>query len=89
VFNREFFSGPSWLERIREFGAEHDGPIRVDIVTANGSRYDTGRFTLSDVGMTLFPRVGEDTIVFLPYDQIAQIEIAVMRDRREPGFSSD
>ena len=89
VFNQEFFSGPSWLERVRDFGAEHDGPIRVVIATVNGSRYDIRRLTYSDDGLTLFQRGGEETIVFLPYDQIGQIEVAVMRDRREVSFSLD
>jgi hypothetical protein len=94
VFDQEFFSGPSWDEKIREFSADNeDSPLRVVICTTNGSRYDVVSFTLSELGMNLLPRVeeisGEMMMVLLPFDQIAQIEVSSIRDRREAGFSAE
>jgi hypothetical protein len=89
VFDLEFFSGPNWHEKISSFSADQNElPLRVVICTSNGSRYDVQKFTLSDLGLHLFPRSG-DTMVFLPFQQIAQVEVSSILDRREAGFSAE
>ena len=94
MFDREFFSSPDWQEKVREFSADHDdSPLRVVICTRNGSRYDAERFRLADLGLDVFPRAaemtGERMMVFLPFRQIAQIEVSSIKDRREIGFSGE
>ena len=93
MFDREFFSSPDWHEKIRKFSADRDdSPLRVVICTLNGSRYDVEKFTFSDLGMNLFPRserLGEEMTVFLPFQQIAQVEVSSIKDRREVGFSAE
>lgn len=89
LFDREFFSGPDWNEKLRRFSDEHLGlPLRVVIHTMNGAQYDVLGLTFSDAGLNLSLR-NQETIVFLPFPHVAQIEISALRDRRELSFTAE
>jgi hypothetical protein len=91
VFDADFFNEGTFLEAVREFSRDHgdtgirgEATLRVEIVTLTGDRLDTLELTGAEAGATLSTR--GDRLVFVPYGQIAYIEVSVLQDHRIPGF---
>jgi hypothetical protein len=79
-----FFSGP-FPERVRAFTREHDDAhVRLELVTLGGERLDALQLSAVETGTTLSTR--DQRLVFLPYEQIAYVEVAILQDHRVPGF---
>ena len=83
MFDEEFFVG-EFADRARAFLGEHGG-LGVEFVTVTGERLDvlTVESTEGD-GMTLVTR--SERLVFLPYAQLAYVEMAGQRDHRIASF---
>jgi len=83
VFDEKFFAG-EFADRASEFLDEHGG-LGVEFVTVTGERLDilAVESTEGD-GMTLVTR--SERLVFLPYAQLAYIEMAGQRDHRIASF---
>jgi hypothetical protein len=85
VFDADFFLGKDFHGRVQEFLREHpDGSLRVEVVTATGERIDTLRLQAVESGARLHTR--DERLVFLPYVQIAYIDVSSLQDFRIPGF---
>jgi len=85
VFDQAFFLG-EFAEKTREFLQAH-GEVNstVEFATRGGVSLDV--VELRDIGrsgMTLVTR--SERLVFLPYAQLAYVEITVQRDHRIAGF---
>jgi hypothetical protein len=84
MFDMEFFGG-AFAERVREFSHDHDDAhLRFELVTLSGERLDALELKAVDTGASLATR--DNRLVFLPYGQIAYVELAALVDRRVPGF---
>lgn len=90
VFDADFFS-TAFPETVQEFSREHGDPgyhgdatLRLEIVTLTGDRLDTSRLMAVETGVRLSTR--DDRLVFVPYGQIAYIDVSVLQDHRIPGF---
>ncbi len=84
MLDREFFMREFAL-RVQRFSEERESlPVRVVLSTASGRDFDVQRMTTSNAGISLYTR--EDKLVFMPYNVIEHIEIAVAQDRRVHGF---
>ena len=79
------YFGEAFAERIREFSLDHDNAhLRLDVVTLNGERLDALELHADEKGTSISTR--DDRLIFLPYSLIAYVDIAILRDRRVPGF---
>lgn len=84
VFDEAFF-GSAFGERVREFSLEHGSlGLRVEVVTRGGERLDTLELTALETGTRLVTR--DERLVFLPYAQIAHVDVSPLRDHRVAGF---
>jgi hypothetical protein len=84
VFDEVFF-GSEFPERVQEFSREHGGlGVRVDVVTLSGERLDALEIVAVEAGARLVTR--EERLVFLPYAQIAHVDVSLLRDHRMAGF---
>ena len=84
MFDVAFFGG-SFAERVREFSRDHDdAEVRLEIVTLNGERLDAVELRAIDTGTSLSTR--DERLVFLPYSQIAYVDVGILEDRRVAGF---
>lgn len=90
MFDADFFSR-GFLETLQEFSRDHGDPdyhgdatLRVEIVTLTGDRLDTSQLMAVETGARLSTR--DDRLVFVPYEQIAYIDVSVLQDHRIPGF---
>ena len=91
MFDADFFSGRGFRETVQEFSRDHgepdyhgDATLRVEIVTLTGDRLDTVQLEVAEAGARLSTR--DDRLVFIPYEQIAYIDVSVLQDHRIPGF---
>ena len=84
VFDVAYFSG-AFAERVREFSQNHDDAhLRLHVVILSGERLDALELRASKTGASLSTR--DDRLLFLPYEQIAYVDVAILTDRRVPGF---
>ena len=84
MFDQAFFEG-DFAERALEFVREHDGlGIAVELVTAGGERLDVLEILATDEGVRLVTR--DERLVFLPYAQIAHVDVSGLRDHRMASF---
>jgi hypothetical protein len=90
MFDADFFSG-GFLAALQEFsrdrgeaGYHGDAALRVEIVTLTGDRLDTLQLTTVDTGARLSTR--DERLAFVPYGQIAYIDVSVLQDHRIAGF---
>ncbi len=84
VFDRTFFGG-AFAEAVREFSRDHENAeVRLEVVTLTGERLDAMRLSAVEIGTTLFTR--DERMVFLPYSQIAYVDVAILKDHRVSGF---
>jgi hypothetical protein len=84
VFDVAFFGG-AFAERVREFSHEHDDAhVRLEVLTVTGERLDALRLSAVETGATLSTR--DERLIFLPYSQIAYVEVAILKDHRVAGF---
>lgn len=91
MFDADFFFSRGFLETVQEFGRDHgdsgyegDAVLRVEIVTLTGDRLDILQLTAVESGARLSTR--DERLVFVPYEQIAYIDVSVLQDHRIPGF---
>jgi hypothetical protein len=85
VFDEAFFDGPGFAGRVREFTTEQGTlGFRVEVVTLSGERLDTLNIEADETGVRLATR--DDRLVFLPYAQIAHVDVSPLRDHRTVGF---
>jgi hypothetical protein len=91
VFDADFFNRGTFLEALQEFSRGHGDPgnrgeatLRVEIVTLTGDRLDTLQLSGVETGARLSTR--DDRLVFVPYGQIAYVDVSVLQDHRIPGF---
>ena len=84
MFDKAFFE-EEFAKRVTEFSREREGAnVKVEVVALTGERFDTLRLRAVITGARLLTR--DDRLVFLPYPNIATIEISVFQDHRIPGF---
>ena len=84
MFDAAYFSG-AFADRVREFSQNHDGAhLRLHVVILSGERLDALELRASKTGASLSTR--DDRLLFLPYEQIAYVDVAILTDRRVPGF---
>lgn len=84
MFDLAYFSG-AFADRVREFGQNHDDAhLRLSVVILSGERLDALELKASKTGASLSTR--DDRLLFLPYEQIAYIDVAILTDRRVAGF---
>ena len=84
MFDQAFF-GEEFEKRVREFSREHEGlGVRVEVVTLEADRLDVLELHAVDAGVRLVTR--DDRLVFLPYANIAHLDVALLRDHRIVGF---
>lgn len=84
MFDSAYFRG-TFAERVREFSHENeDARVRVQIVTLDGEQHDALHLRAGDTGGTVLTR--DERLVFVPYSNIAYVEVAVLNDLRVPGF---
>ncbi len=90
MFDADFFNG-GFLATLQEFsrdqgdpGYHGDAALRVEIVTLTGDRLDTLQLTAVETGARLSTR--DDRLAFVPYGQIAYIDVSVLQDHRIAGF---
>lgn len=84
MFDVAYFSG-LFAERVREFSADNDDArVRVRIVTLDGEQHDALHLRAGETGGTVMTR--DERLVFVPYANIAYVEVAVLNDLRVPGF---
>ena len=85
MFDADFFFSGDFVETVREFSRNHeDMNVRLEVVTLNGERLDTLRLTAVENGARLATR--DDRLIFLPYPQIAYIDVSILQDHRVAGF---
>jgi hypothetical protein len=84
MFDVAFFGG-AFAQRVREFSHDHDNAhLRFELVTISGERLDALELRAEDTGASLATR--DNRLVFLPYSQVAYVEVEALVDRRVPGF---
>lgn len=84
MFDETFF-GKDFAKRAREFSREHGGlGVRVEFVTRDGERLDVLEIKATDDGARVVTR--DDRMVFLPYAQIAHVDVSLLRDHRIESF---
>ena len=84
MFDKAFF-GKEFAESERELSREHGGlGMRVEVVTASGERLDVLEIEAGKDGARLVTR--DERLVFLPYGQIAHVDVLLLRDHRIESF---
>jgi hypothetical protein len=84
VFDQAFF-GKELARRARELARERGGfGLRVEIVTKGGERLDVLRVEAEKERAILVTR--DERLVFLPYGQIAHVDVAPLLDHRIEAF---
>ena len=84
VFDMAFFGG-AFAESVREFSRDHDDAhVRLEVVTLTGERLDALELSAVETGIRLSSR--DERLVFMPYAQVAFVEVAILKDHRVPGF---
>jgi hypothetical protein len=84
MFDQAFFDG-EFAETALEFVREHEGlGIAVEFVTSTGQHLDVLEVLTSDEGVRLVTR--EEWLVFLPYQQIAHVNVSPLKDHRMASF---
>ena len=84
MFDQAFFEG-EFAEAALEFVREHEGlGIAVEFVTLSGQRLDVLEALTSDEGLRLVTR--DEWLVFLPYEQIAHVNVSPLKDYRTASF---
>ena len=84
MFDEGFFS-KEFVKRAREFGREHGGlGVRVEVTTSTGERIDVLEIRPGGDGVRLVTR--DERLVFLPYAQIAHVDVSLLRDHRIESF---
>ena len=84
MFDVAYFSG-AFADRVQAFRENHDDAhLRLHVVILSGERLDALELTASKAGASLSTR--DDRLLFLPYEQIAYVDVAILTDRRVPGF---
>ena len=79
------YFGGAFADRVREFSHEHnDAHVRLEVVTLNGERLDALQLRADEKGTSISTRDGR--LVFLPYSLVAYLDVAILQDRRVPGF---
>jgi hypothetical protein len=88
VFDADFFFSRGFLETLQEFSRDHgeygDGNLRVEVVTLTGDRLDTLQLDAVENGTRLSTR--DERLVFVPYQQIAYLDVSILQDHRVAGF---
>lgn len=89
MFDADFFFGRGFIETLQEFSQNHpdhhgEANLRVEVVTVTGERLDTIRLEAVETGARLSTR--DDRLIFLPYSQMAFIDVSVLQDHRIAGF---
>ncbi len=84
MFDEPFFAG-EFPRRTREFSREHGGlGVRLEFVTREGERLDVLELRPVSEGVRLVTR--DERLVFLPYGEIAHLDVSVLRDHRIESF---
>jgi len=84
MFDETFF-GKDFTKRAGKFSREHGGlGVRVEFVTRDGARLDVLTIEATNDGARLITR--DDRMVFLPYGQIAHVDVSLLRDHRIAAF---
>ena len=84
MFDQAFFDG-EFAETALEFVRKHEGlGIAVEFVASSGQRLDVLEVLTSDEGVRLVTR--EEWLVFLPYEQIAHVNVSPLKDHRMASF---
>lgn len=84
MFDETFF-GKEFAKRAGEFSREHGGlGVRVEVVTHGGERLDVLEIIATDSGARLVTR--DERLVFVPYAQIAHVDVSLLRDHRVEAF---
>ena len=84
VFDESFFE-KEFAKRAREFSREHGGlGVRLEFVTREGERLDVLEMKSSGDGVRLVTR--DERLVFLPYGEIAHVDVSLLRDHRVDSF---
>jgi hypothetical protein len=84
MFDMAYFSG-ALADRVREFSHDHDdAQLRLEVVTLSGERLDALHVRADETGTSISTR--DDRLIFMPYSLIAYVDVAILRDRRIPGF---
>ena len=85
MFDEAFF-GKEFAERAQEFNREHGGlGISVEVVTLAGERIDVLEVSSTKEGMMRLA-TRDERLVFLPYTQIAHVDVSAQRDHRIASF---
>lgn len=85
MFDRAFFDGPDFADRVREFIASKGTlGIRLEVVTLSGERLDTLEIEPAKTGARLVTR--DERLVFVPYAQMAHVDVSALRDHRTASF---
>jgi hypothetical protein len=85
MFDAHFFSSRDFAETVRQYSRDNeDMNVRLEVVTVNGDRLDTLHLRAAEAGARLFTRDGR--LIFMPYPNIAYVDVAVLQDHRIPGF---
>jgi len=84
VFDKAFFD-EHFAAQVRDFRREHDNAnLKVEVVAITGERFDTLQLRAIITGTRLLTR--KEQLVFLPYPNIAFIDVSPLQDHRIPGF---
>lgn len=84
VFDEAFFA-KELAERVEQFSGEHEGlGVRVEVVTVEGEHLDLLEIAAADRGLRLVTR--DDRLVFVPYANIAHLDVSLLRDHRITSF---
>jgi hypothetical protein len=79
------FFGGAFAERVREFSHTYnDANVRLEVVTLTGEKLDALQLSAAETGARLSTR--DDRLVFLPYANIAYLDVAILKDHRIEGF---
>ena len=85
MLDKAFFDGTEFSGRVRDFTVEEGTlGVRVEVVTLNGERLDTLAIETAETEARLITR--DDRLVFLPYAQIAHVDVSPLRDHRTTSF---
>src|SRR5262245_26715496 len=84
VFDHAFFEG-EFAEKALDFVREHEGlGIAVEVATASGDHLDVLEILAMEEGVRLVTR--DQRLVFLPYAQIAHVNVSALLDHRTASF---
>ena len=85
MFDADYFFSRGFIETVQDYSRAHDeASLRLEVVTLGGERIDTLQLRAVDTVLRLSTR--DDRLVFVPYPNIAFIDVSVMRDHRVAGF---